>query len=183
MKVTETKLKGSFIIEPQVFLDNRGYFIESFNQKSFKEHTGLNINFVQDNESQSSKGVLRGLHYQKGEFAQAKLVRVIKGKILDVVVDIRPNSKTFGEHVSVELSEENKAQFYVPRGFAHGFLVLEDNTIVSYKCDNYYNKSEEAGIIYNDEYLNIDWRLPEEDLILSEKDIQLPRFKKTQSKW
>ena len=183
MKVTETKLKGSFIIEPQVFLDNRGYFIESFNQKSFKEYTGLDINFVQDNESLSSKGVLRGLHYQKGEFAQAKLVRVIKGKILDVVVDIRPNSKTFGEHVFVELSEENKAQFYVPRGFAHGFLVLEDNTIVSYKCDNYYNRSEEAGIIYNDEYLNIDWRLPAENLILSEKDLQLPSFKEAQSKW
>jgi dTDP-4-dehydrorhamnose 3,5-epimerase len=183
MKVTETKLLGSFIIEPQVFRDKRGYFIESFNQKSFNQHTGLDITFVQDNESLSSKGVLRGLHYQKGKFAQAKLIRVIKGKILDVVVDIRPGSKTFGEHVSVELSEDNKAQFYIPRGFAHGFLVLEDNTIVSYKCDNYYNKSEEAGIIYNDKYLDIDWLLPEQDLILSTKDKELPNFDNVKSKW
>lgn len=183
MEVTETKLAGSFIIKPQIFRDNRGYFIESFNQKAFAKHTGLEVIFVQDNESLSSKGVLRGLHYQKGQFAQAKLIRVIKGKILDVIVDIRPESNTFGQHVSVELSEENKTQFYIPRGFAHGFLVLEDNTIVSYKCDNYYNKAEEAGIIYNDKFLNIDWILPERDLLLSNKDKELPTFKNAKSQW
>lgn len=177
MIIKETKLKGCFIIQPQVFKDKRGYFIESFNQKAFNNATGLNIKFVQDNESQSSKGVLRGLHYQRGEYAQAKLVRVIKGSVLDVVIDLRPNSKTFGEQVSIELSEANKMQFFVPRGFAHGFVVLEDETIFSYKCDNYYNKESESGIIYNDEDLDIDWKLPNDELIISDKDLILPKLK------
>jgi len=177
MIIKETKLKGCFIIQPQVFKDKRGYFIESFNQKAFNNATGLNIKFVQDNESQSSKGVLRGLHYQRGEYAQAKLVRVIKGSVLDVVIDLRPNSKTFGEQVSIELSEANKMQFFVPRGFAHGFVVLEDKTIFSYKCDNYYNKESESGIIYNDEDLDIDWKLPNDELIISDKDLILPKLK------
>ena len=177
MIIKETKLKGCYILQPQVFNDMRGYFIESYNEKTFNKALGLSINFIQDNESESSKGVLRGLHYQLGEYAQAKLVRVIKGKVLDIVVDLRPNSKTFKEHVSIELSEENKTQFFVPRGFAHGFLVLEDETIFSYKCDNFYNKESEAGIIYNDEDLAIDWKLSKQDLIISDKDLILPTFK------
>jgi dTDP-4-dehydrorhamnose 3,5-epimerase len=177
MIVKETKLKGCYILQPQIFKDKRGYFIESYNRSSFLKATGLDINFIQDNESQSSKGVLRGLHYQIGEYAQAKLVRVIKGKVLDIVVDMRRDSVTFGEHVSIVLSEENKTQFFVPRGFAHGFLVLEDNTIFSYKCDNLYNKKAEAGIIYNDKDLNIDWNSSEDQLIISEKDLLLPSFK------
>tara|TARA_R110002049_G_scaffold65444_9_gene171853 strand:+ start:313 stop:858 length:546 start_codon:yes stop_codon:yes gene_type:complete len=177
MIVKETKLKGCFVVEPQVFKDKRGYFVETYNQKKFNKTLGLDINFVQDNESQSSKGVLRGLHYQLGEHAQAKLVRVIKGKVLDVVVDLRHNSSTFGEYLTIELSEQNKTQFFVPRGFAHGFLVLEDDTIFSYKCDNFYNKESEAGIIYNDKDLAIDWNFPTNELIVSEKDILLPNFK------
>jgi dTDP-4-dehydrorhamnose 3,5-epimerase len=172
--VTETKLEGCFIIEPKVFNDERGYFLESFNQKVFNELIGEKIRFVQDNESLSSKGVLRGLHYQKGEHAQAKLVRVVKGKVLDVCVDIRKNSPTFGQYVSVELSEENKKQLFIPRGFAHGFVVLSDKALFSYKCDNFYNKESESGIIFNDIDLNINWVLPEEDLIISEKDKNLP---------
>ncbi|WP_111683202.1 dTDP-4-dehydrorhamnose 3,5-epimerase [Winogradskyella tangerina] len=180
MTVQETKLKGSYILQPQIFEDKRGYFIESFNKKTFEDKTGLKVEFVQDNESLSSKGVLRGLHYQRGEYAQAKLVRVIKGKVLDVVVDLRPDSSTYGEHFSIVLSEENKTQFYVPRGFAHGFLVLEDHTIFNYKCDNYYNKQAEGGIIYNDAELNIDWNFPMGDLIISEKDLLLPSLKNAQ---
>ena len=170
----DTKLEGCFVIEPTIFEDKRGYFFESFNQEKFNEAAGLDINFVQDNESYSTKGVLRGLHYQTGDFAQAKLVRVIKGKVLDVAVDLRKDSETFGQHVTVELSEENKKQFFVPRGFAHGFVVLSDTAIFSYKCDNYYNKSSEGGIIYNDPTLHIDWELPEKSLIVSEKDVVLP---------
>ncbi|WP_412559603.1 dTDP-4-dehydrorhamnose 3,5-epimerase [Winogradskyella sp. MIT101101] len=177
MIIKETKLKGCYTLQPKVFEDKRGYFIESYNENVFKKALGKNINFVQDNESQSSKGVLRGLHYQTGEFAQAKLVRVIKGKVLDIAVDLRQNSLTFGEHVSAILSEENKTQLFIPRGFAHGFLVLEDNTIFSYKCDNFYNKESETGVIYNDKDLNIDWKYPESELILSEKDLLLPSFK------
>lgn len=173
MSIKETKLEGCFIIEPKVFKDNRGYFQETFNQKAFQQIVGKTINFVQDNESMSSKGVLRGLHYQRGEHAQAKLVRVIKGKVLDVAVDLRKESPTFGEHVVLELSEENKLQFFVPRGFAHGFVVLEDQTIFSYKCDNFYNKASEGGIIYNDPTLNIDWILDQEHLIVSDKDVLL----------
>ena len=176
MKVVETKLKGCYIIEPMIFGDDRGCFFESFNKKAFKERTGIDIEFVQDNQSLSNRGVLRGLHFQKGKFAQAKLVRVIKGKVLDVVVDLRPKSLTFGHTYSVELSEKNKLQLYVPRGFAHGFSVLEDDTIFSYKCDNYYNKESEGGILYNDTYLNINWLLEDSEIRLSQKDKTLPSF-------
>lgn len=177
MLVEETNLKGCFIIQPQIFRDKRGYFIESFNKKAFKNATGLDINFLQDNESQSSKGVLRGLHFQRGEHAQAKLIRVVKGRVLDVAVDMRVNSETFGAHFSIELSEDNKTQLFVPRGFAHGFVVLEDDTIFSYKCDNFYNKEAESGILYNDESLNIDWKIPNDKLIISDKDLVLPKLK------
>jgi dTDP-4-dehydrorhamnose 3,5-epimerase len=176
MIITETNLKGCIIIEPKILEDSRGYFFESFNQQKFNNGTGLDINFVQDNESLSQKGVLRGLHYQEGDYAQAKLVRVIKGKVLDVAVDIRKNSPTYAKHFSVILSEENKKQLFIPRGFAHGFLVLEDNTLFSYKCDNYYNKESERGIAYNDKTLNINWGLLKEQLVLSKKDTQLPNF-------
>lgn len=177
MNVTETKLKGCFILEPNVYQDNRGYFFESFNQEKFNELINCNINFVQDNESFSSKGILRGLHYQTGKYSQSKLVRVVKGKVLDVAVDIRKDSQTFGEHVSIELSEENKKQIFIPKGFAHGFIVLSDTAIFAYKCDNYYNKDAEAGIIYNDSMLQIDWKLHEQEIIVSEKDLILPNFK------
>ncbi|WP_375241556.1 dTDP-4-dehydrorhamnose 3,5-epimerase [Lacinutrix sp.] len=177
MKVLETKLKGCYIIEPKIFKDKRGYFFESFNTKSFQELLKTDTIFIQDNESLSTKGVLRGLHYQTGEHAQAKLVRVVKGKVLDVAVDLRQNSKTFGKHVSIELTEDNKKQLFVPRGFAHGFIVLSDTAIFSYKCDNYYNKASEQGIIFNDKDLNIDWKLPESECIISEKDATLPTFK------
>lgn len=170
----ETKLKGCFILEPQVFVDRRGYFFESFNQMIFNDSIGSKVNFVQDNESVSSKGVLRGLHFQEGEYAQAKLVRVIKGSVLDVAVDLRENSKTFGQYMSVELNEENKKQIFIPRGFAHGFVVLSDIAIFSYKCDNFYNKGAERGIIYNDPTLNINWEYPIELVELSEKDLNLP---------
>ncbi|WCO01655.1 dTDP-4-dehydrorhamnose 3,5-epimerase [Psychroserpens ponticola] len=176
MIVEQTQLEGCFIISPKVFLDDRGYFFESFNRETFKHHTGVSVDFVQDNQSKSSKGVLRGLHFQTGDFQQAKLVTVISGSVLDVSVDIRPNSPTFGKHFSIVLNETNKKQLFIPRGFAHGFLVLEDDTIFSYKCDNYYNKSAERGIIYNDHTLNIDWHFKTENLILSEKDTNLPTF-------
>ncbi|AUC74731.1 dTDP-4-dehydrorhamnose 3,5-epimerase [Olleya sp. Bg11-27] len=178
MKATETKLEGCFVLEPTIFEDKRGYFFESFNQEKFNSLINKQVDFVQDNESFSSKGVLRGLHYQVGEYAQAKLVRVIKGKVLDVAVDVRANSKTFGQHVAVELSEDNKKQLFVPRGFAHGFIVLSDTAIFSYKCDNLYNKASEGGIIYNDPKLNIDWQLPEKKLLVSEKDVILPTLDK-----
>ena len=176
MIAIETKLKGCFILEPKIFEDSRGYFFESFNQKTFNKLIGQNINFIQDNESFSIRGTLRGLHYQKGEYAQAKLVRVIKGKVLDIAVDIRKDSPTFGEHVSLELSEDNKQQFFIPRGFAHGFIVLSNEAIFSYKCDNFYNKDSEDGIIYNDESLKIDWKLNKEKFIISEKDLLLPNL-------
>jgi dTDP-4-dehydrorhamnose 3,5-epimerase len=174
MIVTETKLRGCFEVEPTIFEDDRGYFFESFNQNTFNDQLGLNIIFVQDNESFSSKGVLRGLHFQAGKYAQAKLVRVIKGKVMDVVVDVRRNSSTFGQHIAKELSEDNKKQLFIPRGFAHGFVVLSDTAIFSYKCDNFYNKASERGIIYNDKTLKIDWGLKKRELIVSEKDCLLP---------
>lgn len=177
MKVEETYLKGCFVLTPKVFKDERGSFFESFNEKIFEDTTGITANFVQDNQSQSSKGVLRGLHFQTGEDAQAKLVSVAKGKVLDVCVDIRKNSVTYGKCFSVILDDVNRKQLYIPRGFAHGFLVLEENTIFSYKCDNYYNKLAESGIIYNDKTLNIDWDFNEGELIISEKDLKLPSFK------
>lgn len=181
MVVKETRLKGCFILEPQVFKDKRGYFIESYNKKAYNKALGIDINFVQDNESLSSRGVLRGLHYQFGEYAQAKLVRVVKGSILDVVVDLRKESSTFGEHLSIKLSGDNKTQLFIPRGFAHGFLVLEDDTILGYKCDNFYNKEAERGIIYNDKDLSIDWKFPKEELVISDKDLILPNFNSVKS--
>ncbi|QMU66477.1 MAG: dTDP-4-dehydrorhamnose 3,5-epimerase [Flavobacteriaceae bacterium] len=173
MNITETHLKGCFIIEPDIFGDDRGYFFESYNQQKFEKLTGLKITFVQDNQSCSQRGVLRGLHIQTGKYAQAKLVRVIKGSVLDVVVDIRLGSATFGQPFSIELSEKNNKQLFVPRGFAHGFSVLENETIFAYKCDNYYNKVAESGIIYNDAELNIDWMLQPHEIILSSKDKEL----------
>lgn len=180
MNIEPIFIKDAYLLKPKLFLDSRGYFFESYNSKILKEF-GLNSRFVQDNESLSHKGVLRGLHYQIGEHAQAKLVRVIKGSVLDVIVDIRPQSETYGMHYKVVLSEENKYQLLVPRGFAHGFLVLEDHTIFSYKCDNYYNKDSERGIIYNDKTLNIDWGMSEKDLKLSEKDILLSSFENAET--
>jgi dTDP-4-dehydrorhamnose 3,5-epimerase len=170
MKVEATKLKDCYIVHDTVFPDSRGYFFESFNQQTFAKLTGLNVSFVQDNQSKSTKGVLRGLHFQQGEHAQAKLVRVLEGSVLDVAVDIRPNSPTFGQHVAVELTAENHMQLFVPRGFAHGFVVLSDEATFFYKCDNFYNKASEGGLMYNDAELNIDWILKEEELILSDKD-------------
>lgn len=177
MKIVQTSLKGCVVLTPTVFSDGRGRFFESYKKEAFNEALGQEVNFVQDNESFSSKGVLRGLHFQKGAFAQAKLVRVVHGSVLDVVVDLRPDSTTYGEHFSIELSADNKKQLFVPRGFAHGFVVLSDTAVFSYKCDNYYNKESESGIIYNDSTLNIDWILPSEQLQLSEKDLLLPKFK------
>jgi len=174
MKITKGDLNGLFIIEPTVFEDARGYFFESFNQQEFNNQTGLDITFVQDNESLSEKGVLRGLHFQAPPFAQGKLVRVIKGSVLDVAVDIRKNSPTYGQHQTIVLSEKNKRQFYVPAGFAHGFLTLEDNTLFSYKCTNYYNKQSEGGILWDDSTLNIQWGINQPKL--SEKDVFLTNF-------
>ena len=179
----ETKLKGCFIIEPKIINDERGYFMESFNEQTFQKGVGEKTHFVQDNQSFSSKGVLRGLHYQCGEFAQAKLVRVLQGEVLDVVVDIRPNSETYGQYVSILLSAENQKQFFVPRGFAHGFLVLSEKATFFYKCDNFYNKESEGGIKYDDLDLNIDWQFDTEKLIISEKDQSLPNFKLPKKAW
>jgi dTDP-4-dehydrorhamnose 3,5-epimerase len=176
MKVTETYLEGCFVLEPKIFGDGRGSFFESFNQKVFEEKTGLKVQFLQDNQSISQKGVVRGLHIQKGEFAQAKLVRVIQGEVLDVAVDARKDSKTFGQSFSCILSGENNKQLFIPKGFLHGFSVLEDNTIFAYKCDNYYNKESEDGVLFNDPELNIDWILKEEEIVLSEKDNELKMF-------
>jgi len=178
MIIEETNLKGCFVIRPNVFKDERGWFFESFNVNIFSRETGISANFVQDNESKSSKGVLRGLHFQTGNYAQAKLVRVVKGSVLDVCVDIRKDSKTFGDYFSVILDDNEHKQLYIPRGFAHGFLVLEDDTIFSYKCDNYYHEPSESGIVFNDKNLNIKWGVSEEQLILSEKDKLLPTFER-----
>lgn len=176
MIVKETGLKDCLVIEPLFFKDNRGCFLLEYNKKEFQEKTGFTGDFVLGNQSTSQYGVVRGLHLQRGEFAQAKLVRVVKGRILDVAVDARKDSETFGKVFSVELSAENNKQLFVPRGFLHGFSVLEDDTIVSYKCDNYYNFESEDGVLYNDEDLNIDWKIPNKDIILSEKDIKLKSF-------
>ena len=177
MKITETKLKGCFIIEPRVFQDERGYFFESFNKNQFNKAIGEEVNFVQDNQSLSKRGAVRALHYQVGVYEQAKLVRVLQGKVLDVAVDIRKDSATFGEHVVLELSAESKKQLFIPRGFAHGFVALSETAEFFYKCDNFYNKEAEGGIIYNDKTLNIDWQIPDSEVVLSEKDRQLPSFK------
>ena len=176
MKITKTEIDGLLIIEPRLFVDERGYFFESFSQQQFIEEVS-DSQFVQDNESRSCYGVLRGLHFQRSPYAQAKLVRVVKGLILDVAVDIRKNSPTFGKYVATELSDENKLQLYIPQGFAHGFVVLTNDTIVQYKCDNYYNPETEGAIRWNDPALNIDWKLPLSDIILSEKDKASPLLK------
>lgn len=170
MKAIETKLKGCFILEPTVFGDHRGYFFESFNKTKFTELTGASGDFVQDNQSQSSYGVVRGLHQQRGEWAQAKLVRVLHGKVLDVAVDVREGSETYGQYVAVELSAENNRQLYVPRGFLHGFSVLSESATFFYKCDNVYNKDSEEGYHPLSESLHIDWLVPHENIILSDKD-------------
>ena len=169
MNYIQTEIDGVWVIEPKVFNDARGYFMESFKEEEFCKNIG-HVHFVQDNESKSSFGVLRGLHYQKGEFSQAKLVRVIKGRVLDVAVDLRESSPTFGRYVSVELSEDNKRQFFIPRGFAHGFLVLSDEAVFTYKVDNVYAPQAEASIRYNDETIGIDWPVAEEQMLLSPKD-------------
>jgi dTDP-4-dehydrorhamnose 3,5-epimerase len=183
MKFTETKLKGCFILEPTIFKDERGYFMESFNERTFQKGVNQDVHFVQDNQSFSTKGVLRGLHFQCGEHVQAKLVRVLQGEVLDVAVDIRPESETYGQYVSVLLSADNQKQFFVPRGFAHGFLVLSETATFFYKCDNFYNKESEGGLIYNDPALAIDWNLPATDLIISEKDQILPTLENAKKIW
>ena len=181
MKKIETEIKDLVIIEPKIFEDSRGFFMESYNYNTFKE-LGIENIFVQDNISKSSKGVLRGLHFQKDEYAQTKLVYVLRGAVLDVTVDLRKNSETFGKYVAVELNEKNKKMFFIPRNFAHGFLTLEDNTEFFYKCDNFYNPQSESGIIWNDRDLDIDWNfkrynLNENELIVSEKDKKNISFK------
>jgi len=176
MEIQETGLKDCLIIKPRVFEDPRGYFFESFNKNTFEEKTGLSGNFVQDNQSFSSYGVIRGLHAQSGEFAQAKLVRVLKGEVLDVAVDARPGSPTYGKHISVKLSAENHLQLYVPRGFLHGFSVLSETAEFFYKCDNFYNKASELGVIYNDADLAIDWMIPADKAAVSDKDLILNTF-------
>jgi dTDP-4-dehydrorhamnose 3,5-epimerase len=183
MTFTETKLKGCFILEPKIVKDERGYFMESFNEKTFQERIGQKVTFVQDNQSFSNKGVLRGLHYQCGEYAQAKLVRVLQGEVLDVVVDLRPESETYGEYEAVLLSADNQKQFFVPRGFAHGFLVLSETATFFYKCDNFYNAASEGGLIYNDETVNINWNFPINELIISEKDQNLPNLVNAKKVW
>ncbi|WP_291530781.1 dTDP-4-dehydrorhamnose 3,5-epimerase [Bacteroides sp. UBA939] len=176
MNYIQTEIDGVWLIEPKVFGDERGYFMEAFKEEEFKAHVG-DVRFIQDNESKSSFGVLRGLHYQKGEYNQSKLVRVIKGKVLDVAVDLRQSSPTFGKYISVELSEENRRQLFIPRGFAHGFLVLSDEAIFIYKVDNVYAPQSEASIRYNDETIGIDWPMTEEQLLLSPKDKAAPSFR------
>lgn len=176
MKIKQTSLKDCYIIEPTIFEDDRGYFYEKFNEKKFEELTGMNGHFVQDNISKSSYGVLRGLHLQKGEHAQAKLVSCLEGRVLDVAVDLRENSPTFGQSFTIELSDENKLQLYVPRGFGHGFSVLSETAVFSYKCDNFYNKDSEGSVLWNDAELNIDWKIASDEIILSDKDKLSPTF-------
>ncbi len=179
MNFIKTEIEGLTIIEPRVIGDSRGYFFESFNQKQFEENIGP-INFVQDNESRSSYGVLRGLHFQKPPYNQAKLVRCIEGEVLDVAVDLRKDSPTYGKHVSVILSDENKRQFFVPRGFAHGFVVISKSAIFSYKVDNWYAPEHDSGIAWNDPQLNINWKIPLESILLSAKDKELKPIKETE---
>ena len=173
MEYIKTEIEGVVIIRPRVFGDDRGYFMETFKQPEFEEHIGP-VQFVQDNESKSSRGVLRGLHYQKGEHSQAKLVRVIKGRVMDVAVDLRRSSPTFGKYIMVELSDENKQQLFIPRGMAHGFVVMSDEAIFTYKCDNVYCPESEAGILYSDPTIGIEWPIPSEEMLLSSKDTKHP---------
>ena len=174
MLVVKHDIDGVFMIEPKVFGDERGYFMESFSERDFEAHTGLNVRFVQDNESCSKRGVLRGLHFQKEPYAQAKLVRVVRGRVLDVAVDIRPASPTFGKYVMTELSGDNHRQMFIPKGFAHGYVVLEDDTVFQYKCDEYYHPEAEGGIAWNDPQIGIEWPIAEGEVILSEKDKNRP---------
>jgi dTDP-4-dehydrorhamnose 3,5-epimerase len=183
MNFIPTKLEGCFILEPEIILDERGYFMESFNEETFQKGIGQHIHFVQDNQSYSSKGVLRGLHYQIGDHAQAKLVRVLQGEVLDVAVDLRPDSITYGQYESVVLSGVNHKQFFVPRGFAHGFLVLSNTATFFYKCDNFYHKQSECGVIYNDPAINIDWQFPLKETIISEKDKWQPLLENAPKVW
>jgi dTDP-4-dehydrorhamnose 3,5-epimerase len=176
MEIIETGLKDCLIIKPTIIADSRGHFFESFNRNKFEEGTGMNGEFVQDNQSFSTYGVIRALHAQKGEYAQAKLVRVLSGEVLDVAVDARKGSPTFGKHVAVRLSAENKLQLYIPRGFLHGFSVLSEKAEFFYKCDNFFHKEAEQGVMYNDEQLNIDWLIPEEKRVISDKDLILAPF-------
>ena len=176
MEVIETGIEGVMILEPRIFKDARGYFFESFSSREFQEKV-CQTTFVQDNESFSSYGVVRGLHFQKPPFTQAKLVRVIKGAVLDVAIDLRKNSPTYGKHVAIELTGENHRQLFIPRGFAHGFAVLSDEVLFQYKCDNYYAPQSEGGILWNDPSLQIDWRIPTDKVILSEKDTKHPLLK------
>lgn len=169
MKFTEQKIRGVWVIEPKVFKDERGYFMESYKKDTFEEHIGK-VDFIQDNESKSTKGVLRGMHYQVGEFSQAKLVRALRGSVLDVIVDMRKSSSTFGQYVAVELTEDNKKQLFVPRCFAHGFLVLSEEAVFSYKVDNFYSPAHETSLLWSDPTVNIDWGVNEKDMILSTKD-------------
>ncbi|APA64322.1 dTDP-4-dehydrorhamnose 3,5-epimerase [Maribacter sp. 1_2014MBL_MicDiv] len=178
MNFIETKLKGCFIIEPSLFADDRGYFFESFNEERFNKGIGTNVDFVQDNQSFSQKGVIRAIHYQLGANAQAKLVRVLRGTVIDVAVDLRKDSLTYGQHVAIELSAENKKQLFIPRGFGHGFSVISETAEFFYKCDNYYNKESEGGIIFNDSTLGIDWKVDSDDIKVSEKDLILPTLNK-----
>ena len=177
MKIKETGIEGLLVIEPKVFGDSRGYFMESFSERKFRELTGLDVNFVQDNESMSSYGVVRGLHMQLPPHAQAKLVRVVSGRALDVAVDLREGSPTYGRHFAIELTGENHLQVFIPKGFAHGFAVLSDEVVFQYKCDEYYAPESEAAVIWNDPDLDVDWRIPEGDVRLSEKDKNHPRLK------
>ena len=183
MNFIPTHLSGCFVLEPKVFKDERGYFMESYNEATFNTGVEQKVNFVQDNQSYSSKGVLRGLHYQTGEHAQAKLVRVIEGEVLDIAVDLRPESSTYGQSFSILLSAENNKQLFIPRGFAHGFLVTSETAIFFYKCDNYYNAASEGGLIYNDNTINIDWKLHSKEFIISEKDLILPTLEKARKVW
>ena len=177
MTIVKTDIEGPFIVEPRIFGDARGYFFESFNERDFLEQTGVQVRFVQDNESKSSYGVVRGLHFQNPPYAQSKLVRVVQGSVLDVAVDIRSNSPTYGRHVAVVLSGENHRQFFIPKGFAHGFAVLSPEAVFQYKCDEYYHPESEGAIAWNDSQLDIDWQLKDADVILSEKDKHHPLFR------
>lgn len=179
MEIQETGIKGCVIIKPRIFEDSRGYFFESFNSDTFERQTGMSGDFVQDNQSYSSYGVIRGLHAQTGRHAQAKLVRVLQGEVLDVAVDVRPGSETYGKHVAIKLSAENKLQLYVPRGFLHGFAVLSETAEFFYKCDNFYNKESEQGIHLASPDLNIDWIISEDKRIIADKDLSLPFFQRS----
>ena len=182
MEIIQTSIEGLLVIEPKIFKDSRGYFFESFNQKEFEEKVGR-INFVQDNESKSTYGVVRGLHFQNPPYSQSKLVRVVKGAVLDVAVDLRKDSATYGKYVAMEITEENHKQLFIPKGFAHGFSVLSQEAVFQYKCDNFYAPQSEGAILWNDEDINIDWRIPADKIIVSDKDSNNPKFRFFESKF